>query len=355
MKTALIAICLIMTQVGVIAKNMGSIVEEWRNELPSTSDKSTAVAQLQNRLENEFSDPETRLKSLHGWVLSTQDPHKRTENGMLLMAMWSQIAPPDVRAKVISSIIRDTNEPLEITILETYLRTDLTDIEKIKSANDDELNISKHGSRAEKFYNASHYTSEGVENSMRLAALLFSIAPASALMDYAKIGADNRIDDLVNRIEKLRRSTEAERNWETNWEELQSLLAELAQLDESAIDAYLARIVAWGRNLAPQLEGNLDVLAALKERDNDLVRYLLHSNDPNELVSIEASSKPPFETAAVLKVEKTTQPPQTHHPHRPPKKISLAKRLRKKNPHPSTTNPKRKNPTAYSTFFSASS
>ena len=38
-----------------------------------------------------------------------------------------------MRAKVISSIIRDTNEPLEFTILETYLRTDLIDIEKVKS------------------------------------------------------------------------------------------------------------------------------------------------------------------------------------------------------------------------------
>ena len=122
-----------------------------------------------------------------------------------------------------------------------------------------------------------------------MAALLFSIAPGASLRDIAEVSNDERMRKLLQHAQSLRFELLKFRD-EEPWNELQSILVQLAQNDALAVKAYLARVVAWGRQLFPRLDFEDEILKKINSDESQLVNYLLSSNKPEDLLEIQGEN-----------------------------------------------------------------
>lgn len=263
------------------SSDVATTLEQWRLSVDSFPSEEQSKRELRNQILKNIPNATDRLRQFHKLV--TEGPiEQRTENGILFMTIWHDLAKPEERALFISEVVSDSSEPVELKISETYLRNDVIDIAKRRA-------LSKSGEldmlAVESYQNASHYASDKINFTTRLASLLFSVAPEATLRDVTASSNNQEILALLERSQKIR--LELERNRDAKrWDELQMVLLQLASYDDLAVIAYLARVIAWGDMLFPQLKFNDEILEIVKLQESDLITYLLRSNRSGDLLDI---------------------------------------------------------------------
>ena len=278
MSFRLIQIILILCCTTLNANKVSSIYENWIVSFDSFESGMQAIDELRNRILADISNAEDRLHQIHQFVVETP-VEQRTEPGLVFMGIWHELASPEERGKFISDVVAKSSNPVELRISKTYLKADLIDKNRAKKSFPDDHEL------IENYYDASHYASEEIILTTRLAALLFSIAPEASLRDIAEVSNDERMRKLLQRAQSIRFKLLKFRD-EEPWNELQSILAQLAQNDALAVRAYLARVVAWGRQLFPRLDFSDQILEKINSDESQLVNYLLSSNKPEDLLGI---------------------------------------------------------------------
>lgn len=260
------------------ANEVGEVLENWRLSSPQFSD-TEALLELQVAISTAVPDAGERLRQMHE-VVNAGPEGRETETGMLFLALWHGMAPPEVRAEFVSGLLASSSDPIELRIIEAYLKADLIDRGNVPK----EL---KWRDWIEMYYDASAYAKSDIKFNSRLAALLFSVAPGAVLRDVAGVSQDAGFLKILEQAESLRFKLEDSQSLE-DWDSLQSVLKQLSDYDDLAVRAYLARVVAWIRDDRVFAEFKVDeaVLKSFESDESSLVSYLLNSNQPKDLLKI---------------------------------------------------------------------
>lgn len=299
MRAKLIFLAIMCSGLHLQATEIADIVASWRQEVDSFPTDEQAMSELSRRVLANEPNGSARLRQMHKLVVETP-VEKRTEYGMVFLSIWHELAAPEERAKFISELVVSPSEPTDLSIAETYLKTDVVD--KDKALRDEESGESDR-TFSESFFDVSHYTSEKINFSTRLTALLFSVAPGATLRDVSAVSNDEETRELVERAQMLRADLERNRN-NGSWDELQTVLTQLSRNDDFAVQAYLARVIAWGRKLFPQMDFKSEIVEKVSGTRSDLISYLLNSNKPEDLLEIPRDDASPLVRAQNNGVQK---------------------------------------------------
>lgn len=298
MKLPHITILLLSCISNALAVNMHQLVNEWYKSSYREVNDETALSRLSNDIMNAFPEAQDRLNGMYEIVINEQDPDKQLSFFSALGFMWHDLAPPSARASFLEARIASADTK-QIGFLYGILENDAlkSDVRaKVKSG----VAYDWIGAKKEQMFTAFGYRTNSGDLNARLAAMLFEMMPASVITELAASSALASAVNQVQEVEKLRLRLELTNTPDDEaqtWKNTQEILREMIEANDPALDAYVARILAWRKAIKPRLQNDIKIIEVLTNRNDLLALYLLEGRNIQGLINIKQNVPANFKTA----------------------------------------------------------
>jgi len=152
----------------------------------------------------------------------------------------------------------------------------------------------------EQYYSVSEYQPRDGLLNARIAGMLFEIAPASAVLELSAAGKYPQVRAWIEAVEDLRGQLETAQSRDAAslaWDGAQAILQQMVNMDDPALDAYVARVLAWRSIVAPALNNAASIVDPLVARKNEVTLYLLSAHGVQELLVVPPNATADFKGA----------------------------------------------------------
>jgi len=290
MRIFLLLLMLVCPLRSAIGADMKQIFATWleRSSVPSADD-AAMLDTLKQDITTAFPDPLGRVTSFYRLALEENGEKFSQTARIVLAALWRDIAPSHIRSEFLSQQVAGATTENELSMLRHYLSADLLTPAIVNDINGGEIE-EPVGCSAERFLSTEAYRRSGDPVSARIGALLFELAPASVVLDLSEFGGKREVANLVEAAESARHRFEiaGPGNSVAAWEDVQSVLRRMLEMNSPALDGYVARIMAWRKN-GPSLSNDPSIINTLNARNDPVVNYLLSGKGLMSLLEIESS------------------------------------------------------------------
>lgn len=299
MKLATCLAVITLTFCSASSAEMKQMFSTWVERSRSASDDRAALSALLKEVMKAYPDANERLTSFYDFAMEKHAPEMEQQARMTLAAIWPELAPPDIRARFLSKRVGQANSN-DLSALRAYLERDIVRPEAVAAVEKGTIQ-EPTGVAREHLLSAEHYS---VDNPLpaRILALLFELTPASVVLDLSEIGDKREVADLVQTAESARHRFEnaAPADAVAAWEDVQSVLRRMLEMNNPALDGYVARIMAWRKN-GPSLSNDPSIINTLNARNDPVVKYLLSGKGLMSLLEIESSQPALLKSASSVK------------------------------------------------------
>lgn len=300
MKITVLFVVMTLSLCSVLSADMQQTFSLWVERSRAASDDSAALSALLAEVTTIYPDANERLASFYNFAMGKHDSAMEQQARMTLATLWSDLAPPDVRARFLSDRIGRAT-PSDLSALKGYLERDIVKPEAVAAVKMGTLN-EPIGSGRERLLSPRAYRSINAPLPARVAALLFELTPASVVLDLAEDGERREVVDLVERAEPARHRFEkaVPSDKVAAWENVQSILRHMLELNSPSLDGYVARVMTWRQN-GPNLLSDPVIINTLRTRNDPVVNYLLSGKGLMSLLDIDSSETVLFGSAGLDK------------------------------------------------------
>lgn len=339
MKITILFAVMTLSLCSVLSADMQQTFSSWVERSRAASDDSAALTALLTEVTITYPDANERLASFYNFAMGKHDSAIEQQARMTLATLWSDLAPPDVRARFLNDRIGRAT-PSDLSALKGYLEKDIVKPEAVTAVKMGTI-VELVGSGRERLLSPRAYRSINAPLPARIVALLFELTPASVVLDLAEHGERREVVDLVERAESARHRFEeaVPSDKVAAWDNVQSVLRHMLELNSSSLDGYVARVMTWRQN-GPNLLSDPVIINTLRARNDPVVNYLLSGKGLMSLLDIDSSETALFGSTGLDNSSTNGESESLHKSQQPrPKKAPEAKPATTSNEEPASSTP----------------